>query len=166
MLDRYDKDKVQTSIDSISRLVSLVSRDSQSFKNMVVTHEQRLLKLEKDVDEDRKMNDIALSDLDTALQKERDAIMEEFRSGSSRVLIATDVWGRGLDVQQVSLVINYDLPTNRENYIHRIGRGGRFGRKGVAINFLTAEDQRTLQDIEQFYNTQIEEMPMNVADLI
>merc|ERR1711935_1228897 len=68
--------------------------------------------------------------------------------------------------QQVSLVINYDLPTNRENYIHRIGRGGRFGRKGVAINFLTAEDQRTLQDIEQFYNTQIEEMPMNVADLI
>jgi superfamily II DNA/RNA helicase len=66
-------------------------------------------------------------------------IMREFRSGSSRVLITTDVLARGIDVQQVSLVINYDLPTNRENYIHRIGRGGRFGRKGVAINFLTAE---------------------------
>jgi len=99
-------------------------------------------------------------------QKERDVIMREFRSGSSRVLITTDLLARGIDVQQVSLVINYDLPTNRENYIHRIGRGGRFGRKGVAINFVTDEDRRALQDIEKFYNTQIDEMPMNVADLI
>merc|ERR1711982_83437 len=99
-------------------------------------------------------------------QKERDVIMREFRSGSSRVLITTDLLARGIDVQQVSLVINYDLPTNRENYIHRIGRGGRFGRKGVAINFITEEDKRALQDIEKFYNTQIDEMPMNVADLI
>lgn len=99
-------------------------------------------------------------------QKERDVIMREFRTGSSRVLITTDLLARGIDVQQVSLVINFDLPANRENYIHRIGRGGRFGRKGVAINFVTAEDVRTLRDIEQFYNTQIEEMPMNVADLI
>jgi len=99
-------------------------------------------------------------------QKERDVIMREFRSGSSRVLITTDLLARGIDVQQVSLVINYDLPTNRENYIHRIGRGGRFGRKGVAINFVTDDDKRSLQDIEKFYNTQIDEMPMNVADLI
>jgi len=99
-------------------------------------------------------------------QRERDAIMEEFRSGGSRVLIATDVWGRGLDVQQVSLVINYDLPNNRELYIHRIGRSGRFGRKGVAINFVKEDDIRILRDIEQFYSTQIDEMPMNVADLI
>lgn len=99
-------------------------------------------------------------------QKERDVIMREFRSGSSRVLITTDLLARGIDVQQVSLVINFDLPTNRENYIHRIGRGGRFGRKGVAINFVTEEDKRTLKDIEGFYNTEIEEMPMNVADLI
>jgi translation initiation factor 4A len=99
-------------------------------------------------------------------QKERDVIMREFRSGSSRVLITTDLLARGIDVQQVSLVINYDLPTNRENYIHRIGRGGRFGRKGVAINFVTDDDKRTLHDIEKFYNTRIDEMPMNVADLI
>jgi ATP-dependent RNA helicase len=66
-------------------------------------------------------------------QKERDAIMQEFRQGTSRVLITTDIWARGIDVQQVSLVINYDLPTNRENYIHRIGRSGRFGRKGVGM---------------------------------
>lgn len=99
-------------------------------------------------------------------QKERDVIMREFRTGSSRVLITTDLLARGIDVQQVSLVINYDLPANRENYIHRIGRGGRFGRKGVAINFVTQDDVRTLHDIEQFYNTTIEEMPMNVADLL
>lgn len=99
-------------------------------------------------------------------QGQREVIMKEFRSGSSRVLIATDLLARGIDVQQVSLVINYDLPANRENYIHRIGRGGRFGRKGVAINFVTAEDVRMMREIEQFYSTQIEEMPMNVADLI
>lgn len=96
-------------------------------------------------------------------QAQRDVIMKEFRSGSSRVLIATDLLARGIDVQQVSLVINYDLPANRENYIHRIGRGGRFGRKGVAINFVTADDVRMMREIEQFYSTQVEEMPMNVA---
>ena len=98
-------------------------------------------------------------------QAGRDLIMREFRSGSFRVLITTDLLTRGIDVQQVSLVINYDLPSNRENYIHRIGRGGRFGPKGVAINFITENDRRTLKDIETFYHTKIEKMPMNVADL-
>jgi len=98
--------------------------------------------------------------------QERELIMKEFRSGSSRVLITTDLLARGIDVQQVSLVINYDLPANRENYIHRIGRSGRFGRKGVAINFVTNDDVRAMRELEAFYNTQIEEMPMNVADLI
>lgn len=99
-------------------------------------------------------------------QGQREVIMKEFRSGSSRVLIATDLLARGIDVQQVSLVINYDLPASKENYIHRIGRGGRFGRKGVAINFVTADDTKMLREIEQFYNTQVDEMPLNVADLI
>jgi translation initiation factor 4A len=97
---------------------------------------------------------------------ERDVIMKEFRSGSSRVLITTDLLARGIDVQQVSLVINYELPKNRESYIHRIVRSGRFGRKGVAINFVTDDDIRAMRELEAFYNTQIEEMPMNVADLI
>jgi translation initiation factor 4A len=102
-------------------------------------------------------------------QKQREVLMKEFRSGSSRVLITTDLLARGIDVQQVSLVINYDLPTNRENYIHRIGkpsslstaivpdrhqgRGGRFGRKGVAINFVTTDDVRMLREIEREYLT-------------
>jgi translation initiation factor 4A len=99
-------------------------------------------------------------------QRERDLIMRDFRAGATRVLITTDLLARGIDVQQVSLVINYDLPTNRENYIHRIGRSGRFGRKGVAINFITNTDIRYLRDIESFYHTQIEEMPSNVAELL
>lgn len=99
-------------------------------------------------------------------QKQRDQVMNEFRGGKSRVLISTDVWARGIDVQQVSLVINYDLPSHRENYLHRIGRSGRFGRKGVAINFVTDDELKILHDIEQFYSTQIEEMPININDML
>ncbi|KAH0938408.1 hypothetical protein HID58_005869 [Brassica napus] len=90
-------------------------------------------------------------------QNTRDIIMREFRSGSSRVLITTDLLARGIDVQQVSLVINFDLPTQPENYLHRIGRSGRFGRKGVAINFMTTDDERMLSDIQKFYNVVVEE---------
>jgi translation initiation factor 4A len=99
-------------------------------------------------------------------QKDREVIMKEFRSGSTRVLITTDLLARGIDVHSVSLVINYDLPINRENYIHRIGRSGRFGRKGTAINFVTNEDEAQLQEIEQFYHTKVEELPMDVAQAI
>ncbi|ODQ83203.1 hypothetical protein BABINDRAFT_159644 [Babjeviella inositovora NRRL Y-12698] len=99
-------------------------------------------------------------------QDERDSIMNDFRLGNSRVLISTDVWARGIDVQQVSLVINYDLPNDKENYIHRIGRSGRFGRKGVAINFVTNDDAHTLRDIENYYSSKINEMPANINDLM
>jgi len=103
------------------------------------------------------------SDMD---QEERNLIMREFRSGSSRILISTDLLARGIDVQQVSLVINYDLPTNLESYLHRIGRAGRFGRKGVAINMVSNRDVRTMRDIEKYYCTQIEEMPANIAEIM
>ena len=99
-------------------------------------------------------------------QEERDKIMNEFRLGNSRVLISTDVWARGIDVQQVSLVINYDLPNDRENYIHRIGRSGRFGRKGVAISFVTKDDASTLHDLEHFYDTTIDEMPADLSAVL
>lgn len=88
--------------------------------------------------------------------------MNDFRAAKSRVLVATDVWGRGIDVQQVSLVINYDIPLSRELYLHRIGRSGRYGRKGVAISFVRAEDVQSLRDIEQYYATQIDEMPVDL----
>lgn len=98
-------------------------------------------------------------------QDERDSIMRDFRSGKSRVLISTDVWARGIDVQQVSLVINYDLPTEKENYIHRIGRSGRFGRKGVAINLLTTSDNSTVKELERHYKMRIREMPQDLSTL-
>ncbi|CDY32586.1 BnaC03g15540D [Brassica napus] len=99
-------------------------------------------------------------------QNTRDIIMREFRSGSSRVLITTDLLARGIDVQQVSLVINFDLPTQPANYLHRIGRSGRFGRKGAAINFVTRDDEKMLADIQKFYNMVVEELPSNLADLL
>jgi len=123
-------------------------------------------KVEWLTDKMRKANFTVVSMHGEMQQSERDSIMASFRSGENRVLITTDIWARGIDVQQVSLVINYDLPNNRELYIHRIGRSGRFGRKGVAINFVKNDDIRILRDIEMFYATQIDEMPMNVADLI
>ncbi|CAK7901743.1 ATP-dependent RNA helicase Fal1p [[Candida] anglica] len=95
-------------------------------------------------------------------QDERDSIMNDFRSGSSRVLISTDVWARGIDVQQVSLVVNYDLPSDKENYVHRIGRSGRFGRKGVAINFATKEDFHLVRELEKHYSIRIREMPSDL----
>jgi translation initiation factor 4A len=99
-------------------------------------------------------------------QTQRELIMKEFRTGSTRVLITTDLLARGIDVQQVSLVINYDMPTNYENYLHRIGRSGRFGRKGVAINFVTESDAQFLKDLEQHYNTSIEELPEDLSNLL
>ena len=98
--------------------------------------------------------------------EERNDVMNQFRSGTLRILISSDLLSRGIDIQQLSLVINFDLPRSKETYIHRIGRSGRFGKKGVAINFVTNEDVRILRDIEQYYSTQIDEMPMNVAELI
>jgi ATP-dependent RNA helicase len=76
------------------------------------------------------------------------------------------VWARGIDVQQVSLVINYDLPLDSENYLHRIGRSGRFGRKGVAINFVTDEDHKSLRELQTYYSIKIDEMPVNINDMM
>jgi translation initiation factor 4A len=103
------------------------------------------------------------------INEDRIKIMNEFRSGSSRILIATDLLARGIDVQQVSLVINYDIPSGiegRDNYIHRIGRSGRFGRKGVAINFIKYDDVNMMREIEKFYSTTIEELPANINNLL
>jgi translation initiation factor 4A len=97
--------------------------------------------------------------------EERRRRMTEFRKGSIRVLISTDLLARGIDVQQVSLVINYELPVQRENYIHRIGRSGRFGRKGVSINLLLPEETKLMKDIESFYSTQVVQLPEDLAGI-
>ena len=100
------------------------------------------------------------------MTNERETIMNQFRSGEIRILLSTDLLSRGIDVQQLSLVINFDLPIQKETYIHRIGRSGRYGRKGVAINFITDRDLQDLHELQTFYNTQIEEMPQNIGEII
>lgn len=97
---------------------------------------------------------------------ERRNILDAFRAGQCRVLITTDLLARGIDVQTVSIVINYDLPNDLENYLHRIGRSGRFGRKGIAVNLVKPEDAGLLRELERFYDTQIEEMPESIAGLM
>ena len=87
--------------------------------------------------------------------------MREFRTGSSRILVATDVMARGIDVAAVSLVVNYDMPINPELYLHRIGRGGRYGKKGVAINFVTPRDHCSKETLEKFYHTVIEQLSVD-----
>jgi len=100
------------------------------------------------------------------VQKEREEIMTEFRSGKTRILITTDILSRGIDIQQVSLVINFDMPKYPQTYIHRIGRSGRFGRKGSAINFVTKKEKNILGFIQKIYNTEIIALPSNVSELI
>jgi len=96
---------------------------------------------------------------------ERKKRMADFRNGHVRVLISTDLLARGIDVQQVSLVINYEMPLQRENYIHRIGRSGRYGRKGVAINLVLPDEMRALDEIEKYYNTEIMNLPEDLSSL-
>ena len=99
-------------------------------------------------------------------QSERNLIMQNFRNGISRILISTDLLSRGIDIQQVSLVINFDVPNYPESYIHRIGRSGRYGRKGVAINLVTNYDARKIEEIEKYYSTQVEELPVNFKEFL
>ena len=96
---------------------------------------------------------------------ERKKRMDDFRSGTVRVLISTDLLARGIDVQQVSLVVNYELPIQRENYVHRIGRSGRYGKKGVAVNLVYGDERNTLKEIERHYSTTISELPEDLASL-
>lgn len=99
--------------------------------------------------------------------KERDEAMRNFRHKTgANVLISTDLIGRGIDIQQLSVVINYDIPFKSENYIHRIGRSGRHGRKGVAINLVTERDEKRVDYICKYYQTEINELPENVGDII
>lgn len=102
---------------------------------------------------------------DFTLEKRNEAMLN-FRKNNTSILISTDLLGRGIDIQQISVVINYELPYNSENYIHRIGRSGRHGRKGFAINLVTERDMDKLNHIRSYYETQIDPLPDNVKDII
>jgi translation initiation factor 4A len=112
-----------------------------------------------------KINDFSVTYIHGEMeQSERSETMKNFRFGKSRVLITTDLLSRGIDIEKVNFVINYDLPQKKENYIHRIGRSGRFGKKGLAINFLSRLDVLALREIEAYYNTDIGLIPENLTD--
>ena len=95
-------------------------------------------------------------------KEERKKNYEDFKLGTQRVLISSNVTARGVDIQQVSVVINFDIPNDVYTYLHRIGRSGRWGRKGTGINFVTKRDLTKMKNIEQYYSTEIQEMPSNV----
>jgi translation initiation factor 4A len=97
---------------------------------------------------------------------ERKKALSEFRAGAYRILISSNVTARGIDVQQVSVVINFDVPKCVHNYLHRIGRSGRWGRKGLAINFVTKDDISSIRAIETHYDSKIEELPINFSELV
>jgi superfamily II DNA/RNA helicase len=96
-------------------------------------------------------------------KNERDASFQNFKKGSSRVLISSNITSRGIDIQQVSVVINFDIPRCVHNYLHRIGRSGRWGRKGTAINFVTKFDIEYMRKIESHYKINIAELPENIV---
>jgi superfamily II DNA/RNA helicase len=92
----------------------------------------------------------------------RESAISDFRCGTARFLISSNVTARGIDIQQVSVVINFDLPRDTHTYLHRIGRSGRWGRKGTGINFITRRDVQKIKEIEEYYHCQIDELPANL----
>ena len=93
-------------------------------------------------------------------KREREDVLKAFKAGNYRILVSTDLTARGIDVQQLSVVINFDVPRCKQVYLHRIGRSGRWGRKGTAINLVTERDVSYMRDIEEFYKSTIEEYPL------
>ena len=94
---------------------------------------------------------------------ERETVFRNFRSGAIRFLVSSNITARGIDIQQVSVVINFDITSDVHTYLHRIGRSGRWGRKGTAINFITPRDISVMRDIESYYHIQIDPLPENVV---
>lgn len=127
-----------------------------------VNTKEKAEKLYKDLTE----KDFVVSCIHGSLpQERRNEIMKVFREGASRVLVSTDLLARGIDVHQVGLVINFELPPKKENYIHRIGRSGRYGRRGIAMNLISQNEAAYLLEIQQYYQTQIKELPKDLADV-
>jgi superfamily II DNA/RNA helicase len=124
------------------------------------------IKRVQDLYEAMKEDDFPVCRIHSNMEKnERENAFNDFRKGNSRVMISSNVTARGIDIQQVNIVINFDLPKCVNTYLHRIGRSGRWGRKGVGINFITRRDIFKIKEIEAHYSTQIDEMPSDLAFL-
>jgi translation initiation factor 4A len=117
----------------------------------------------QDLYEAMKEDEFSVGRIHSGMDKEeRATAFNDFKTGHTRVLISSNVTARGIDIQQVSVVVNFDVPKCVNTYLHRIGRSGRWGRKGVGINMITRRDVAKLKEIEQYYSTQISEMPGNL----
>lgn len=166
----------QLTLDGIKQFYISMERDEQKlptllqlYKNMNITQCMVFTNRKERVNElseKLKENKFVVSSIHGEMEmQERVNIMKEFRSGSTRILISTDLLGRGIDIQQVNLIINYDMPNDTAKYIHRIGRSGRFGRKGVAINLVTPGDADFLAKLKSYYNTAIDELPFDLSKI-
>lgn len=96
-------------------------------------------------------------------QEERIKTYKQFKDFATRILVATDIFGRGIDIERVNIVFNYDMPDSADSYLHRVGRAGRFGTKGLAISFIaTPEDKQVLESIQSRFDVKITEIPDHI----
>jgi translation initiation factor 4A len=163
-------DKAQLTLDGIKQFYLMIEKDEWKFEALCELYDQ--MNCGQSIvfcNKKSRVEELAQALMENDFQvvyihgdmttEERNSVMRSFRTSESRVLIATDLMARGIDVQGVNVVINFDIPNNRENYIHRIGRSGRYGRKGVSLNFVTPRESEQLENIESFYSTSITELP-------
>jgi len=164
----------QLTLEGISQYYVALDNDSQKYDTLKdiygsISVSQSIIycnsiKRVSDLYEAMMSDDFPVSHIHSGMDKmERTKNYMDFKSGKSRVLISSNVTARGIDIQQVSTVINFDVPNCVHTYLHRIGRSGRWGRKGVGINFVTQRDMRSLKDVEEYYGTRINELTENWA---
>ena len=158
------------SLEGIIQYYVMVGNQDNKYSTLIdifsiITHSQSIIYVNsvgscKTLVEHMKHDGYSVVGIHSAMeQPERTDVLKTFRTGATRILVATDLVARGIDIQQISLVINYDLTRNRETYLHRIGRSGRFGRKGATIIFATSDDMRIIDDLERHYRITIGELP-------
>ena len=163
-------------LEGISQYYIAVDDDRQKYSTLkdIFTHlavsqciiYSNSVKRVQDLYEAMKEDDFPVCRIHSGMDKtEREVSFQDFRNGKSRVLISSNVTARGIDIQQVSIVVNFDLPKCVNTYLHRIGRSGRWGRKGVGINFITRRDIGKMKEIEAHYSTQISEIPHDLGFL-
>ena len=160
----------QVTLEGIKQYFIAIEDDNQKYDTLKDLFEQisvsqciiycNSIKRVIDLSEALRNDNFPVGCIHSGMEKEdRQNAFDDFVKGISRVLISSNLTARGLDVQQVSTVINFDVPNDIHTYIHRIGRSGRWGRKGMGINFITRRDVRKIKEIEEYYDTQIEELP-------
>tara|TARA_B110000093_G_scaffold116020_1_gene124287 strand:+ start:1501 stop:2637 length:1137 start_codon:yes stop_codon:yes gene_type:complete len=176
LTDKFMRDPVkiimkpeELSLDGIEQTFVAVENDNQKFETLkhlfsTLCVNQSIIYCNSvnrvvDLYDAMKKDGFSVSCIHSNMDKtDREDVFKQFRKGDTRVLISSDITARGIDIQQVSTVINFDITGSVHTYLHRIGRSGRYGRKGLAINFVTRNDIRQMKYIEDFYKIEIGEL--------